>query len=376
MAAAASRSRAAAPGRAGAGGRRRPLVTALATLAAGCLHRSGSARRPGEPGPGAALAPERAPFWRAARSPPRRPQLLGGFRPPSAAGALPDGRCRGSDRQPPRLRAQRGSWEVRRDQMILPAARIQTPKGVTGSGFVLCQGANGTFVLTNHHVIRDAIQQSDRWDPVAKSSSKVERTQPISVQVFRYDDRGRHVQTVTTSAQIVGYTQYGDEWDFEGDLALLKLQVNLDDLPHSTLIGEQEFMDEVRTLDEIVMVGCPDGSELPLPTTGHIASLTEERAGVSLLLSQACSVERGLLHAPYWGLFLACAYRPAGHRHPLDGRQPWQHHRGHPWQFSAAGHTSACHPWLPAQCWFRGPRAGRGPVRRRRRRHLGRHGRR
>jgi len=106
------------------------------------------------------------------------------------------------------------------------------------------------------------------------------------VQVFRYDDRGRHVQTVTTSAQIVGYTQYGDEWDFEGDLALLKLQVNLDDLPHSTLIGEQEFMDEVRTLDEIVMVGCPDGSELPLPTTGHIASLTEERAGVSLLLSQ------------------------------------------------------------------------------------------
>ncbi|CAK0801331.1 unnamed protein product [Prorocentrum cordatum] len=269
-----------------------------------------------------------------------------------------------------------GSWEVRRDQMILPAARIQTPKGVTGSGFVLCQGANGTFVLTNHHVIRDAIQQSDRWDPVAKSSSKVERTQPISVQVFRYDDRGRHVQTVTTSAQIVGYTQYGDEWDFEGDLALLKLQVNLDDLPHSTLIGEQEFMDEVRTLDEIVMVGCPDGSELPLPTTGHIASLTEERAGVSLLLSQACSVERGLLHAPYWGLFLACAYRPAGHRHPLDGRQPWQHHRGHPWQFSAAGHTSACHPWLPAQCWFRGPRAGRGPVRRRRRRHLGRHGRR
>lgn len=170
--------------------------------------------------------------------------------------------------------------------MILPAARIQTPKGVTGSGFILSQGANGTFVLTNHHVVSGAIQQSDRWDPVAKSSSKVERTQPISVQVFRYDDRGRHVQTVTTSAQIVGYSQYGDEWDFEGDLALLKLQVNLDDLPHSALIGEREFMDEVRTLDEIVMVGCPDGSELPLPTTGHIASLTEERAGVSLLLSQ------------------------------------------------------------------------------------------
>merc|ERR1719188_675816 len=39
-------------------------------------------------------------------------------------------------------------------------------------------------------------------------------------------------------------------------------------------------------LDEVIMVGCPDGCERPLPTTGHVASMTEERAGVGLLLSQ------------------------------------------------------------------------------------------
>lgn len=170
--------------------------------------------------------------------------------------------------------------------MILPAARIVSHGGTQGSGFVLHSGENGTFVLTNHHVIKDSIEQRDLWDPVEKSSKKLERLQPVSVEIFRYDERGRHMQTVSTSAEIVGYAQYGDKWDFEGDLALLKLKAPVEGVPASSLITEEDFAGEVRLLDEVVMVGCPEGSELPLPTTGHVASLTEERSGVGLLLSQ------------------------------------------------------------------------------------------
>eukprot|EP00933_Yihiella_yeosuensis_P055101 TRINITY_DN53760_c0_g1_i1.p1 TRINITY_DN53760_c0_g1~~TRINITY_DN53760_c0_g1_i1.p1 ORF type:complete len:406 (-),score=61.54 TRINITY_DN53760_c0_g1_i1:160-1344(-) len=178
-------------------------------------------------------------------------------------------------------------WPVRRDQMILPAARIVTPTGTQGSAFIISQSAeNGTYVMTNHHVIKDCIKQNDRWDPVSKSSSKVEQLLPVNVETFRYDDRGRHLQTVTTQAEIVAYTVYGDKWDFEGDLALLKLKAPVDHIPAASLIGLEDFADEVRMLDEVVMVGCPDGSPVPLPTTGHIASVTEERAGVGLMLSQ------------------------------------------------------------------------------------------
>jgi len=170
--------------------------------------------------------------------------------------------------------------------MVLPAARIVSPAGTQGSGFVLARTENGTYVLTNHHVIQDSIQQSDFWDPVEKSSKKVERLLPVSVEIFRYDERGRHMQTVTTSAEIVAYAQYGDKWDFEGDLALLKLRAPVEGVPGARVIAEGDFIEEVRLLDEVVMVGCPDGSEMPLPTTGHVASLTEERSGVGLLLSQ------------------------------------------------------------------------------------------
>lgn len=170
--------------------------------------------------------------------------------------------------------------------MILPAARIATQQGTLGSGFVVASNASGTYVITNHHVIRDSIQQSDFWDPVKKSSEKRERLQPVDVQTFRYDERGLHTQTVSTSAEIVAYTQYGDEWDFEGDMAVLKLRATVEGMPSANVMSEEDFLAEVRPLDDIVMVGCPDGSRLPVPTTGHVASLSEERGSVGLLLSQ------------------------------------------------------------------------------------------
>lgn len=180
------------------------------------------------------------------------------------------------------------SWEQRRDHMIFPAARIVSPTGTVGSGFVIAStpASNATYVITNHHVIQGAIQQVDRWDPVDKSSKKVERLQTVSVETFRYDGRGRHLQTVKTSAEVVAYSQYGDQWSFEGDLALLRLLVPLQDKSVARLITEDNFLSDVHLLDDVVMVGCPDGNEIPLPTTGHVASMTEERAGVGLLLSQ------------------------------------------------------------------------------------------
>lgn len=169
--------------------------------------------------------------------------------------------------------------------MILPTTRIQTYTGKQGTGFAIARNDNGTFVLTNHHVVEDCIQQNDRWDPVEKSSSKIERLRPVDVEVFKYDDRGRHIQTVTTSAEIVAYTQYGDEWDFEGDIALLKLKADVGGLPCACLISEDDYLDNVRTLDDVIMVGCPGGAKTPLATKGHFASIELQRAGMGLLLS-------------------------------------------------------------------------------------------
>lgn len=169
--------------------------------------------------------------------------------------------------------------------MILPATRVTSAEGKAGSGFVLSDSSNGTYVLTCHHLVRDCIRQSDRWDPSEKSSKKVEQLLPCTVETFRYDPNGRHLQTVKTSAEIVAYCLYGDEWTFEGDLALLKLKAPVE-IPAVHLISEEDFLKEVRPLDPVIMVGCPDASEVPFPTTGHVASLSDVRAGIGLMLSQ------------------------------------------------------------------------------------------
>lgn len=128
-------------------------------------------------------------------------------------------------------------------RMILPAAKVISAGGKQGSAFVVSDSSNGTYVLTCHHVIRDCIKQNDRWDPLEKSSKKVEQLLPCAVETFRYDPRGRHLQTVTTSAEVVAYRSYGDEWSFDGDMALLKLKVPLD-LPKASVIAEEHFEDE------------------------------------------------------------------------------------------------------------------------------------
>mmetsp|Transcript_52160 Transcript_52160/g.121734 ORF Transcript_52160/g.121734 Transcript_52160/m.121734 type:complete len:314 (-) Transcript_52160:65-1006(-) len=176
-------------------------------------------------------------------------------------------------------------WTWKRDQMMMPAVRIVSYAGTQGSGFVLATNENGTFVLTNHHVIRDSIHQHDRWDPISQSSKKVDRFMPVKVESFEYDERGKHLRTVRTAADIVAYSMYGDKWSFEGDLALVKLKAPLSSTPFVSVIEEEDFH-EVRALDEVIMWGCPDASELPLPSTGHVASISEERAGIGLMLSQ------------------------------------------------------------------------------------------
>ena len=57
------------------------------------------------------------------------------------------------------------------EQMFYPTVRVRTKKA-GGSGTVVYSKKNKgevyTYVITNHHVIKDSVHLEKKWDPVLK----------------------------------------------------------------------------------------------------------------------------------------------------------------------------------------------------------------
>lgn len=147
-------------------------------------------------------------------------------------------------------------------KLIYPVVRI-TYSNTGGSGTVVYSKSNddgkfSTYVLTNFHVIEDAITITDEWDTDLQKEIKKEKRSIVYVEIFQYRDVSTPVGTLKVEATIELYNK--DE-----DMALIKLlsekkvEYVAELYPHGN--------DSLRVMDETVAVGC---SLLfpPLPTTG------------------------------------------------------------------------------------------------------------
>ena len=107
-------------------------------------------------------------------------------------------------------------------QMLYPVVRV-TVKNSGGSGTILYSEDRGdgcqTYILTNHHVIADAIQITTVWSSLLQQDVKQEVNDEVKVEVFRYTDGSRQDFTDACQAEIVAHSK-------EHDLALLRLKTN------------------------------------------------------------------------------------------------------------------------------------------------------
>ena len=88
-------------------------------------------------------------------------------------------------------------------EMLNPTVLVDLP-GSTGSGTVVHSGEGGTLILTNHHVVGEAL-------------ATVAGTQPIKVKFWIVDEAGNTVSAETQAAEIVAASK-------AKDLALLRLK--------------------------------------------------------------------------------------------------------------------------------------------------------
>lgn len=153
--------------------------------------------------------------------------------------------------------------------ILKPLVRVQT-QYAGGSGTVIYSedregtGEFRTFVLTNWHVVEDAIHVVETWDSLTEKHVYSEDNDQVTVELFMYLRGGRTVVTQPIKADIVAYKK-------AEDLALLELDYPIQVKDVAKLLPADKSL---RLLQTVWAVGCSLGVD-PMTTVGHVNDLEE-----------------------------------------------------------------------------------------------------
>tara|TARA_Y100000034_G_scaffold48216_1_gene59502 strand:+ start:1308 stop:2231 length:924 start_codon:yes stop_codon:yes gene_type:complete len=194
------------------------------------------------------------------------------------------------DRLEAQLRAAETGAPVKKIQeMLYPTVMVDLGQSGQGSGTIIFSDKRKheswkeekvwTLVLTNHHVVKGAIQISEEFDPKLGKEIKKETRRPMHVRLWDYNDFSTAVGTTGRVARILA-------WDKHRDLALLRLDDN------------ERVMKNVATLwpekvggpylfQKTWAIGSGMGNP-PYPTEGLLSGISgKDSEGRSLYLSSA-----------------------------------------------------------------------------------------
>lgn len=151
--------------------------------------------------------------------------------------------------------------------VMKPLVRVKSGNS-TGTGTVIYSedrektGEFKTFVLTNHHVVSDAIRVVKKWNSLKRRHEYSEENDQVTVEVFSYLRGGRTVLGQPIQADIVAHN--ADE-----DMAILKLDYPIQIENVATLLPKDL---ELHLLEPAIAVGCSLGVD-PIVTRGEIVDL-------------------------------------------------------------------------------------------------------
>jgi len=151
---------------------------------------------------------------------------------------------------------------------IYPVVRI-TSGYSGGSGTVIYSkefepGKYSTYILTNHHVISDAIVIKEEWDSTLAKNIPTERRSIVYVEQFKYRDVSIPVGTMRVEADIKIYNE-------QEDTALLRLRYD-EAIIAVARLPKAGTESDYKVLDETIAVGC-SLSFPPLPTIGVVTRM-------------------------------------------------------------------------------------------------------
>jgi len=167
-------------------------------------------------------------------------------------------------------------------EILYPTVLVRSSKG-GGSGTVIYSKPHPdgegfyTLVLTNYHVIEDALSFKTDFDPVVGRDIKRDTRESVVVGDYEYRHLSKQTSVRSTQADIVFY-------DKARDLALLELRTRREFPWVAALFPERD--QHLYIGQPVVAVGCSLGHK-PLPSFGVISSLDEDMQGQKRILSSA-----------------------------------------------------------------------------------------
>ena len=172
-------------------------------------------------------------------------------------------------------------YQQKHTEMLYTVVLVRPSRG-SGSGTVIwsqpdAEGEYHSLILTNHHVVRQAIKIEAAWDPKLGKKVDREKRNLVRAEWHIYNDYSHMVGSKSSRAEIVAY-------DAKLDLALLRLidrerQVT----PVAYFLPEDE---PIYLFDEVTAVGAGLG-EPPFATQGNLAFLDKIIEGETYFLSSA-----------------------------------------------------------------------------------------
>jgi len=175
----------------------------------------------------------------------------------------------------------------RHEQTIYPCVRIRTNKA-GGSGTVIYSeedpknpGEYLTFILTNWHVVDDAITIKQVWDSVLKKEVKRDFLQEVTVESFTYWKVSRVVSANAHRGEIVAY-------DRDHDLAVIRL-LSPAKYPYVAKFIPEAAIEELTIGRQVANVGCSLLHD-PIVTLGEITSLKEVIDNKAYLMVSAAAI--------------------------------------------------------------------------------------
>lgn len=163
------------------------------------------------------------------------------------------------------------------EEVYYTACRVRADQA-GGSGVCIYSeededGIAHTFIITNHHVIRDLITVEDRWDPTLKREYPQEASDTATVEFFSYNEHSKEVGSESYAADIVAW----DDMD-RRDIALLKLRESENTMGSVANLLPYEERSAVYMGDNVYAVGA--GLGIPVfQTPGEVTNAYYEMGG-------------------------------------------------------------------------------------------------
>jgi hypothetical protein len=160
---------------------------------------------------------------------------------------------------------------AKHEKVLYPVTRVKV-QGAGGSGVLVYSEPDSknsdeyiNIVLTCEHVIDEAIENKDDWDPVLQKNKKVDFMSEVSVEIFDYD--GSNVVSANSSkGNIIAY-------DKHHDIAAIRLKNNRQ-LPNVATIFPEKDIPLLKLFDPVWVSGCSLLHD-PFASKGEITYLRE-----------------------------------------------------------------------------------------------------